>query len=83
MTAPRRPVLWSELRLFTVEGLDIVPGNYHNAEAWRLRCLAEFRRSGGMSTVFFHRLGLPHEDPQDESTWGPESAESVDWSGFP
>lgn len=44
--------------------------------------LREFLETGGMWGHFFARLGLPHEDPDDASTWGPDSSLDVDWTGF-
>ena len=68
---------WSELALF---GRDNQPIN--DPEQVQ-EALSEFRRTGAMNGVFFERLGLPHEDEEDASTWGPESPEHVDWTGFP
>lgn len=68
---------WSELTLIGRENQPITdPEQVQEA-------LEEFRRTGAMSGVFFERLGLPHEDEEDASTWGPESPETVDWTGFP
>lgn len=68
---------WSELRLFDRENRHITdPEQVQEA-------LDEFRRTNSMNGVFFERLGLPHEDEEDASTWGPESPEHVDWTGFP
>src|SRR5690606_24496118 len=73
----RLMIHWSELALF---GRDNQPIN--DPEQVQ-EALSEFRRTGAMSGVFFERLGLPHEDEEDASTWGPESPEHVDWTGFP
>lgn len=68
---------WSELALFGRDNQPIT-----DPEEVR-EVLSEFRRTGAMNGVFFERLGLPHEDEEDASTWGPESPEHVDWTGFP
>lgn len=68
---------WSELALFGRDNQPI------NDEEQVRKALDEFRRTGAMNGVFFERLGLPHEDEEDASTWGPESPEHVDWTGFP
>ena len=68
---------WSKLALFDLDNRPIT-------DSERVRAaLEEFRRTGAMGGVFFERLGLPHEDEEDASTWGPESPEHVDWTGFP
>jgi len=68
---------WSELALFDLDNRPIT--DFERVRA----ALEEFRRTGAMAGVFFERLGLPHEDEEDASTWGPESPETVDWTGFP
>lgn len=68
---------WSELALFGRDNQPIT-----DPEEVR-EVLSEFRRTGAMNGVFFERLGLPHEDEEDASTWGPEAPEHVDWTGFP
>ncbi len=37
---------------------------------------------GEWNVEMFAPLGLPHEDPEDASTWGPASPEHVDWAGL-
>lgn len=71
-------VRWSDLELFDADGKT--PLNVDDAT--RRRLLDEFRRTGGMHGAFFAPLGLPHEDPDDASTWGPPSPDAVDWEGF-
>lgn len=44
--------------------------------------LREFRETGGIDGYFFVRIGAPHEDEDDASTWGPASPDHVDWTGF-
>lgn len=68
---------WSELALLGRDDQPITDPEQVRA------ALDEFRRTGAMNGVFFDRLGLPHEDEEDASTWGPESPEHVDWTGFP
>jgi len=48
----------------------------------RHRALADFRLTGTMFGAFFARVGGDWEDPDRPDTWGPESPESVDWTGF-
>ena len=70
---------WQDLQLLDVDGAT--PLNVD--EATRRRLLDEFRRTGGsMHGAFFARIGAPHEDPEDASTWGPTSPEHVDWTGL-
>lgn len=67
---------WQDLRLYDRDDAEITDARSRRA------ALEEFRRTGAMNGVFFGRLGLPHEDPEDASTWGPESPDFVDWTGF-
>lgn len=67
---------WSELELIGRDNQPITDEDQIH------RALDEFRRTNSMNGVFFERLGLPHEDEEDASTWGPESPEHVDWTGF-
>lgn len=46
------------------------------------RALAQFRSTGTMRDMFFDRVGGDHERDDDASTWGPESAAAIDWTGF-
>src|SRR5690606_9852236 len=69
---------WRDLQLLDTDGRT--PLNVDGAI--RRRLLDEYRRTGGMHGAFFAPLGLPHEDPDDASTWGPASPEHVDWGGF-
>lgn len=48
----------------------------------RDRALREFRETGTMRDAFFARTGGSWEVEDDPSTWGPESQEDVDWTGF-
>ena len=70
---------WRELRLLDVDGRTPLLVD----EETRRRLLDEFRTTGGMHGAFFAKLGMPHEDPDDASTWGPQSPGHVDWTGFP
>jgi hypothetical protein len=47
----------------------------------RARALREMRRTGGMLGFILGRVGAPHEDADDVSTWGPAD-EDIDWAGF-
>lgn len=67
---------WTELELFDRDNDPVT-----DEETIRT-ALDEFRRTGAIDGYFFARLGLPHEDDEDASTWGPESPEAVDWAGF-
>lgn len=67
---------WSSLTLLDPDMQEIGDG------ATRMSCLAEYRATGSMYTVFFERIGAPHEDAEDPSTWGPQSPDGVDWTGF-
>lgn len=49
----------------------------------RIAKLLEFRRTGGILDVAFDPVGAEHEVPNDCSTWGPQTPNDVDWSGFP
>lgn len=69
---------WRDLQLLDTDGRT--PLNVDDAT--RRRLLDEYRRTGGMHGAFFAPLGLPHEDPDDASTWGPPSPDAVDWEGF-
>lgn len=71
-------IRWQELvdRMVDKEGRRLT-------EEEAIRALEEFRRTGGIAGVFFDYFGLPHENPEDASTWGPESPDAVDWTGFP
>ena len=69
---------WRELRLLDVDGRT--PLNVD--EETRRRLLDEYRRTGSMHGAFFARIGAPHEDPEDASTWGPASPEHVGWAGL-
>lgn len=67
---------WQQLRLIDRDGDEIT-------DADRIRAaLEEFKRTGSINGVFFGRLGLPHEDEDDASTWGPAYPEAVNWTGF-
>ena len=75
---------------FIISWRDLVLIDYNTAEERPvegeelIRYLREFRETGGIAgLVYFERLGLPHEDPDEFWTWGPESPEYVDWTGFP
>lgn len=73
---PTPPFPWQSLSLFDSDNDAIsAPERIH-------RALAEFRETGGMRGVFFNRMDLAHENAEDASTWGPASADDVDWSGF-
>lgn len=48
----------------------------------RTRYLQEYRQSGSMAGAFFDQIGAAHEDAEDASTWGPQSPDGVDWTGF-
>lgn len=48
----------------------------------RRKALVDFRLTGTMFGAYFERTGGPHEDPEDASTWGPETPAHVDWTGF-
>ena len=68
---------WQDLALFNADNQAVTdPDEIRQA-------LAEFRERESISRYFFHRIGAPHEDPEDASTWGPQSPEHVDWTGFP
>jgi len=69
---------WTDLQLLDTDGRTPLRVD----GATRRRKLDEFRRTGGMHGAFFAPLGLPHEDPEDASTWGPASPDDVDWEGF-
>jgi len=74
---------WTQLRLFYEhegrDGENIVPADDPEA----IEALKEFKRTGGMFKWFFTYMGLPNENPEDPSTWGPPSPDAVDWTGFP
>ncbi len=76
---------WHKLELF--EGSDEGGAfDYYGCpfgKEWFVQRLQEFARTGGMDGVFFARIGAAHEDEEDASTWGPQSPEQVDWTGFP
>lgn len=69
-------VRWDELQLFDRDNDPVTDQEQIRA------ALVEFRETGAMDGYFFERLNLPHEDPEDASTWGPESPERVNWDGF-
>lgn len=69
---------WQDLQLLDVDGRTPLKVD----EETRHRLLDEYRRTGSMHGAFFAPLGLPHENPEDASTWGPELPEHVDWAGF-
>lgn len=70
---------WADLQLFDVDNDDLGNNRYDE----RIRALRLYRRTGEMNGYFFHPVGLPHEKADDASTWGPESPDRVDWTGFP
>jgi hypothetical protein len=72
---------WQSLELWSQPSGLSAPEYRDGPEA--IPQLREFRQTGEIYDWFFRRLDLPHEDPEDPSTWGPLSPESVDWSGFP
>lgn len=69
---------WTDLQLLDTDGRTPLRVD----GATRRRLLDEFRRTGSMHGAFFARIGAPHEDPEDASTWGPASPDDVDWEGF-
>lgn len=48
----------------------------------RIAALTEWRTRGSILEWTFGRMGGAHERDDDASTWGPETASDVDWSGF-
>lgn len=76
LALPSPPFRWQSLRLINCDNQPI-------ADSARIHAaLAEYRASGEMSGVFFTQMDLPHEDPNDASTWGPVAPTDVDWTGF-
>ncbi|MFO7173942.1 MAG: hypothetical protein DIU70_013430 [Bacillota bacterium] len=71
-------IRWQDLvdRLVDTDGVRLT-------EEQAIKALREFKETGSIFGVFFERMNLPHEDPEDASTWGPESPADVDWTGFP
>jgi len=65
----------SELTIFDAEDHELTGED-------RRKALVDFRLTGTMFGAFFARTGGAHEDPEDPSTWGPETAADVDWTGF-
>jgi hypothetical protein len=77
---PALPIPWRSLELSYGDAPDIY---YSAASIMGVESLREYRRTGGMDGVFFRPCRLPHEQPDDASTWGPDHVEDVDWTGFP
>ena len=71
---PKLP--WRSLGLVTGDGYKL-----HYDE--RVEALREFRQTDDMGDVFFEPCDLPHERPDDASTFGPASPDDIDWTGFP
>lgn len=69
-------VPWQDLALFDRDNQDVTDADEIRA------ALHEFRETGAMLGYFFRRIGWPHEDEDDASTWGPPSPERVNWDGF-
>lgn len=67
---------WTSLPLLLADGRGLKPETTLGIHA-----LAEFRRHHSMGRVCFGQTGGPHERLNDPSTWGPESPDSVDWTG--
>jgi hypothetical protein len=68
---------WQDLVLLNADNQDVTDPDEIR------RALAEFREHESINRYFFRRIGAPHEDPEDASTWGPQSPEHVDWTDFP
>lgn len=65
----------SALTVFDSEGQELT--------GWaRRKALVDFRLTGTMFGAYFERVGGDWEDEDDASTWGPETAADVDWTGF-
>lgn len=70
---------WATLYIGDCEGQPIAFGNC----PVRIEELNKFRKHGYMDGLFFGQCGLDHEIEDDMSTWGPQSADQIEWSGFP
>jgi hypothetical protein len=68
---------WQTIALLDANGDAISEGN----DPTRIRALAEYRATGGMTGVFFAHPEPGQEDPEAWQ-WGP-GADAIDWSGFP
>lgn len=71
--------LWSDIELHDSDG-DVYSVS-KNPETFR-REMRRFRDDGEMNDLFFPFGGEPHEDRDDASTWGPQSADEIDWTGL-
>lgn len=68
---------WQTIALLDADGGAIPEGN----DPTRVKYLAEYRATGGMTGVFF-AYPEPRQDDPEAWQWGP-GADAIDWSGFP
>jgi hypothetical protein len=72
------PIPWSQLLGKVRNGQG---GTFGEREAKEL--LRAFRGKGQRPWYGWSApVGLPHEDPARNETWGPRSPDEVDWTGF-
>lgn len=71
-------IKWTVLQLFDKDNDPVETTSERGISA-----LQEFRETGSINGVFFQAIGADHEDPDDASTWGPQTPADVDWTGFP
>jgi hypothetical protein len=68
---------WQTIALLDADG-DAIPGGNNPT---RVKALAEYRATGGMTGVFFAYPERRQED-REAWEWGP-TADAIDWTGFP
>lgn len=66
--------LWTELTL--------TDSNGQPARQELRKLLSEWRKTDSIYGWFFAYGGEAWEDKGDPSTWGPESPDDIDWTGF-